>query len=338
MNSTAICVLGMHRSGTSTLMRAINLLGVYVGEESDLIPADTDNPEGYWERIDINRFHEALFAVLKSTWDTVAPLPEDWHLSAEVQPYRVRLRELILRDFADKVLWGWKDPRTCLTFPLWRDVLSELGIRLVVVFAFRNPLDTAKSLLKRDNFPMDKGLGIWFNYNLHALQELRGVSFRLVFYDRLLEDWKGELKRCSASLSIPWPDDEYGLTVALNGFIKPTLRHSKSNPSDLSVAPRPVQDMFSIIEKSCGEVVAFEGVDRLRLEFWAYARFFQQHMLEHWERLEQIKELQADRTSSSMLEGSLKQLAEREKDINALKNSLSWKITAPIRKLLDRVR
>jgi hypothetical protein len=53
----AICILGMHRSGTSVTARAINLLGAYLGEEKDLMPHNPYNPEGFWERQDIYDLH-----------------------------------------------------------------------------------------------------------------------------------------------------------------------------------------------------------------------------------------------------------------------------------------
>ena len=51
-----ICILGMHRSGTSTVARAVNLLGVSLGEDAKMMPPSPDNPEGYWEHVEINDF------------------------------------------------------------------------------------------------------------------------------------------------------------------------------------------------------------------------------------------------------------------------------------------
>ena len=48
-----LIITGMHRSGTSFLVRALNLAGVYLGSldsiiTHDLVPAK-DNPRGHWE-------------------------------------------------------------------------------------------------------------------------------------------------------------------------------------------------------------------------------------------------------------------------------------------------
>jgi hypothetical protein len=50
-----IVVLGMHRSGTSTVTKSLELMGVGLG--ANLHPAGFDNPKGFWEdreRIEIN--------------------------------------------------------------------------------------------------------------------------------------------------------------------------------------------------------------------------------------------------------------------------------------------
>ncbi|MCH6574588.1 MAG: hypothetical protein IH795_05200 [Bacteroidetes bacterium] len=48
-----LLITGMHRSGTSFLVRALNLNGVYLGELDSLLShewkAFDDNPRGHWE-------------------------------------------------------------------------------------------------------------------------------------------------------------------------------------------------------------------------------------------------------------------------------------------------
>src|SRR5205823_6297255 len=57
----AVCVLGMTRSGTSLTMRTLNLLGVYLGPESELLPGpDASNPKGFWEQDKLKRLNNAI--------------------------------------------------------------------------------------------------------------------------------------------------------------------------------------------------------------------------------------------------------------------------------------
>src|SRR5919198_547362 len=168
-NTRSIGILGMHRSGTSTITRSLNLLGVYLGEEKDLMQPTPDNPEGYWERLDLYDLQERLLSALKMSWDSCMPLQERWHDAPDIGPFRDELISLIKMNFSGVNLWGWKDPRSTILIDLWKDILGELGIELTAVFAVRNPVDVARSLQKRDGISCNKGFGIWFNYNIMAL-------------------------------------------------------------------------------------------------------------------------------------------------------------------------
>ena len=47
----AICIAGAHRSGTSMVTRLLHCCGLELGPESELMPAQADNPEGFWEHL-----------------------------------------------------------------------------------------------------------------------------------------------------------------------------------------------------------------------------------------------------------------------------------------------
>jgi len=278
--SKSICILGMHRSGTSAIARAMNLLGAYLGEDEDLMPPTRANPEGYWERLDICNLHGRLLAHLKRTWDTAAPLPDRWHLSDEIRPFREELKWLVAANLAHHPLWAWKDPRTCILLPLWREVLAELGVELSCVFVVRSPLDVANSLRTRDRIPLDKAFGMWFNHNIVALRDAAEVPTVFLSYDRLLESWEPELRRCAAALGLDWPADERRIKEMMNAFIRPNLRHSRTNPEKLQGAPQPVRELYGILIEVIDHPSAPDGhfrdtVGRLSRNFDAYASFFE---------------------------------------------------------------
>jgi len=277
--STAICILGMHRSGTSSITRTVNLLGAYLGDGPKIGRCGPDNPTGFWEHLDFCDFHSRLLTRFNRTWDTPAPLPEQWHTSGAVQPFKEELVRLVKTHFDGRPLWAWKDPRTCLFMPLWRDVLEGLGIRLVCVFVTRNPMDVAKSLNRRDSVPAGKALGIWFNYNVAALRDTAGVPTAFIGYDQFLSNWETELRRTATVVGLHWPTDERQLREAMNSFIRPDLRHNRSPATDLEGAPYPVQELYRILnEGGTGSAMRDknfdETVNRLALDFHAYASFF----------------------------------------------------------------
>src|SRR5205085_11585012 len=69
---TCIIVAGMHRSGTSPTTRLINLLGADVAR--DLLPAQPDNPRGFWEPAAVVEIHDRLLAALGSSYAATVSL------------------------------------------------------------------------------------------------------------------------------------------------------------------------------------------------------------------------------------------------------------------------
>ncbi|MFB6367612.1 hypothetical protein ACFCP7_26925 [Paenibacillus elgii] len=254
--SRVICILGMHRSGTSVLTRAINLLGVDIGPSEQIIqPLAGNNPEGFWEHLGIVETHEKILQYFSSYWDTASPLPEKWWQSNDIEPYKADLKKIISEQFLDKQVWSWKDPRTCLMLPLWQEILNELQIEINYIISLRNPLDVANSLIKRDNFSIDKSLGIWTLYTLSALYWTIDTKRIIIQFDDLLENWELTLREISDLFDIKWPlgEAEIKLTENMNSFIKPRLRHSQSSLDDLlaSNIPRPVKDVFKLAMEAC---------------------------------------------------------------------------------------
>ena len=69
-----IIVLGMHRAGTSAVTRLINMMGAYLGPNNLLMPASSDNPKGYWERVDIQQLNEFVLKKSDANWRNVSKI------------------------------------------------------------------------------------------------------------------------------------------------------------------------------------------------------------------------------------------------------------------------
>lgn len=240
-NSKAICILGMHRSGTSAVTRAINLAGAHLGKKNVLVPARSDNPEGFWEHSGIVEIHEKILRLFHYSWDTTKPLPDCWWKSDEIIPLKNELTELIKQNFASTPLWAWKDPRTCLLLPLWSVILKELNIDLYYVIVVRNPLDVAASLANRNGFSTQKSLAIWNLYTLSALNLSENDRRAFIQYDEFLDNWENSLNEIIEKFNLDKLDEAAKDEIVT--FLKPSLRHSKSKTDDLSVenhVPLPV--------------------------------------------------------------------------------------------------
>src|SRR4051812_19396084 len=91
----AICITGMHRSGTSLAARAMDLLGVSLGEQDQLLAPGGDNPAGYWENRFLQEFDDALLARLGGVWDQPPVLPHGWETDPDLDPFRAEAAELL---------------------------------------------------------------------------------------------------------------------------------------------------------------------------------------------------------------------------------------------------
>lgn len=269
ISAHAVCVLGMHRSGTSTLTRAVNLLGAYLGPDKKMMPASPDNSEGYWEHLDFYFFQSRLLARLGRTWDTAEPLPADWLQAEAIRPFKKELAKLIAGNFSGQEFWAWKDPQTCLLLPLWRETLKSNKTILKCIFVVRNPLDVAGSIFRRDKIPFNRALDIWFHYNLTALTDAAGLPAFFVAYESFIASWEGELRRCAAALELPWPKDERNLRASMDAFIKPGLRHNQAPPERLDELPRHARELYGALSDACSGTAARleETASRLMREF-----------------------------------------------------------------------
>lgn len=176
-----LLVLGMHRSGTSSVTRLLNMAGAYFGPEGISNGADEGNPKGFWERLDVRDACDGLLAGGGFDW---------WRLSGfsvEAIPDDVRerhvaeLRRIVLELDAHRP-WVVKEPRLCLLLPLLRPLL-EIPVCVHVV---REPLEVAESLRTRNGFTVQAGLALWELYSVHAFRASSGLPRVLVRYDELV--------------------------------------------------------------------------------------------------------------------------------------------------------
>src|SRR5690606_12006176 len=104
----ALIILGMHRSGTSALSGTLAKLGA--AAPRTLIPANPNNPKGFWESTELMKFHDRLLAAAGSQWN-------DWDGfdAGRVDPSILEsvdqeLPALLHREFGDAALMLIKDP------------------------------------------------------------------------------------------------------------------------------------------------------------------------------------------------------------------------------------
>lgn len=226
-------------------------MGAYIGRPDQIMPPkEGNNPEGFWEHTEIVKIHDKILHRLSQKWDTTIPLPDKWWEFKEIQPLKEELVELVRGEFLQYPLWVFKDPRTSLLLPLWKEIFNELNIDVSYVVTLRNPLDVAASLKKRDGFSEEKSFGIWTLYTLSALAFSNDSNRILIDYDRFLGDWETTLRNIATVCNIPWPEDEVKFKNEIAKFLKPDLRHSHSKLEDLQGNNQVPSSMISIYRYS----------------------------------------------------------------------------------------
>ena len=216
---TAIVVLGMHRSGTSILARALHARGCALS--SDLLGANPSNPSGHWESkvaIDIN---DQLLQSLGRTWDDPRELPQDWMNFPDAKEARRRIRIMLNGDFKRTKLWAIKEPRMCRLAPLWIDEIARLGFGVKVVLAVRHPYEVALSLLRRDGLLTAQGLMLWARHLLEAEAATRNLPRLVIEHGEITNDWRSVTRRIGERFDLEWPVSEDAAGMLLDGVISP---------------------------------------------------------------------------------------------------------------------
>jgi hypothetical protein len=185
MERRVICILGMHRSGTSVAARLLNLLGVDLGPEALIARPAPDNPRGFWEHPAFKTIDDELLARLGGRWDAPPPFAAGWHASPALDDQRADARRAIDL-FAAAPLWGWKSPRACLTLPFWTPLLTPAPVSYVI--ATRNVLDVARSLRARDGLSLTAGAELWLTYMAGIMRHTAGRPRLFVSYDTIIDD------------------------------------------------------------------------------------------------------------------------------------------------------
>jgi hypothetical protein len=227
-----VVIAGMHRSGTSALTRAINLAGVQL--PGNLMPAAEDNADGFWEPLDVVALHNRILSSLGSGWNDYRELPAAWFDSEDARLFGGDLAAWIHSETVDKDTLLVKDPRICRLLPLWQDVCEHMGIGLHAVIAFRNPIEVAGSLHKRDKLPPLKSALLWLRHFIDAERFTRGCSRSFVDFDELIKSPLLTVRRIERELSLSFPVPDSALAPLLDEALKPGLRHHVATTEDLA--------------------------------------------------------------------------------------------------------
>jgi hypothetical protein len=211
-----LCVLGMHRSGTSCLTGSLQQGGLFLGKHHTW---NDYNRKGNRENQDVVNLHESIFKANGINW--MHPLrPASWktlwrHPPAVWLPQHTSRAREILAEYADQPLWGFKDPRTLMVLSGWRQLVPDMEF----IGIYRHPTAVAYSLASRPALPVtvEQGLQMWYEYNRELLRQYRRQPFPILCFDWSEEKFHQCLNKLHQELNLmPVPADERFYTSKLH--------------------------------------------------------------------------------------------------------------------------
>jgi O-antigen biosynthesis protein len=243
-----IVVLGMHRSGTSTVTRALQALGVSLGD--NLLAPAVDNPKGFWEDRDCFQINEELLGHLGSAYDQPGL---GWRISWSdpvVDELGVRAADVLKRRLLQAGgVWGFKDPRTCRLLEFWCPVMAAAGYTTSFVLAIRNPASVARSLERRNEIPCEKSYLLWLQHVIPAVVLTAGSPRRVVVdYDQMMDRPLSGLQRIATALGLRMDSASAAVTDFERDFLDESLRHTRFPATDLALDPRVPQQVAKVYD------------------------------------------------------------------------------------------
>ncbi len=222
-----IILVGMHRSGTSLLTRLLDMLGVHMGKDHD------PNAESKHFR----GLNKRTFAAVQADWNTptrvIQAIQSPAFVAEQAATCRAQMlsgvgglrywgarRWLALRLGGTVPDWGWKDPRTSLTLPIWLRIFPQAH----VIHIIRNGIDVAISLHRRQLKQKKRWLGphpdhrdprgydfrfcfsLWEQYQAHLLtyrDSVPAAQYTELRYETLLREPEVSLRSLLACIHAP---------------------------------------------------------------------------------------------------------------------------------------
>ena len=163
-------VLGMHRSGTSTIAGILHLNNIIMGTYQNFWPRPLkQNPKGFYENYDFRKINDTILKLSDYSVKSYSPDIPSIMLNDKI---KLKMSKIIKDYSYNYVDWGWKDPRTCLTIFQWIEVIESLNLKkqVKIIFVSRKAISVARSLKKRNNLSLTTGLSLWEAYSKNALR------------------------------------------------------------------------------------------------------------------------------------------------------------------------
>lgn len=316
-------VLGMARSGTSTIARSLNTLDIELGDQL-APPRMLWNPKGFFEDTDVvYKINRALMHTIHFSWKSINNLDRICFDSPEVSVLKKNAIQLLKKRFSKYDHWGFKDPRTAKLLPFWQEVFRELGLKEHYIIVCRNPLASAYSYQRVSGADIEFGLLLSLLHLIPAIENTENKHRIFVGYEQMLQNPTQALKRMAIALQRPL--NEEALTKFHEEFLDHKLEHFNFTLDDLkahsasAVAPY-ISQLYELLSDLAQNKLTPQ--DQKFNATWRSIRdeFYQNYAL------------------LCYLDVWIKRYKNLERELRGLKRSLFWGLTIPVRYLERKIR
>ena len=219
----ALFVLGFARSGTSALTRVLSLCGATLPPR--MLGATSRDPGGFWEPRPAVHLNGAILRRHGSAgFDPTLRLQEEDAFDAVEKAGCTAKIRAYLTTLPVAPLVVIKDPKITALSGMWFEAARQAGFDPAAVIAVRHPEEAGKSVTAAAGTSPEFGGALWLKYSLLAERTTRGLPRVFVEYTNLMDNWRHEIKRISASLAIDLAPRDEG---AVDEFLAPALRHHR---------------------------------------------------------------------------------------------------------------
>ncbi|AJG79505.1 MULTISPECIES: sulfotransferase family protein [Bacillus cereus group] len=210
-------ILSAHRSGSSATAGVLYTLGIPMGDY--LLKPSATNPKGYFENIDFVNLNDRILNSVNATWDN-PPIRKNIKYSIDISQDIVSFINK-----QTKPIWGLKDPRICLTFPIWKSLL-ECFLDVTYIFNWRPMQESILSLAHRDKIDEEKATKILNEYHKNLVfyrQNLEHENKDIidVHFHELLENPGAFVKEINTRMD----KSAYFNLYKVKGFLDKKLKH-----------------------------------------------------------------------------------------------------------------
>lgn len=204
-----IVVLGMHRCGTSMTAGILHHLGVHMGDYG--FKPNGWNEKGYFENRYITEINEKILSKAGGLWNNPPSRERILTLGRMNE-----IGEIVNRE--KRELWGWKDPRTCLTIEIFLPFIENP----YYVIIKRNRQSVVDSLYDRGGKLEDRQkLGNLYDVYVERCDEfIKTVDSKKALtlqYEDIINNSKIYIDKIADFIGVPRKD--------LSGFVEARLKH-----------------------------------------------------------------------------------------------------------------